>query len=531
MFRLIVTVLIFVNLFFASSVAASDGKEEEMGIFLNAVSICSKENPVKCASFVKKNLSRIKSRKITDRLLFLYAESLFKLGNTTQLKETIGQINAENLTPAERRKFELIKNYFLLLENPEKALEEFVRKWDAFILTIPPQKIPVYIGQAMKIGRCKIGLKFVSHLLSAYPDFVLTPESVFRVAICFYRKGEFKSAFRLFYRIHLLYPTFKSGLIKMYLIHTSLLTGKKIKVVTNPESFLYSLVLAPPSKDVFRIYLDYLTTNFKILNHTLFMKGITTIKIAENYKVNLRKYVTSLFDLHIPHEFGKKNKKELVYLFYNLEKLFGLDLKKLSKRGRSYLFASLVEFLSYEDARRVESSGKLDYSLIPDQTAMYCIFYNLKSLPKEAFNSPRLDSYLKLLYLIRVERSLKKAKEVFFQALKEKKGLNSLPFYLSGFDEADILKFYNGIANFEPEKSNYLNYTFYGLLLYKNGKYDRINDIKSVLYQLNMLDDEDSIAIVNYIQFAVKRRRKSLDTATIQRWMLRIRKELNIATR
>ena len=247
--------------------------------------------------------------------------------------------------------------------------------------------------------------------------------------------------------------------------------------------------------------------------------------------MNLSKYVTSLLDLHIPYEFRKKNKKELVYLFYNLEKLFGLDLKKLSKTGRSYLFASLVEFLSYEDAKRVKGSGKLDYSLIPNQTAMYHIFYNLKSIPEEAFNSPKLDSYLKLLYLTRVERSLKKAKAVFFRALKEKKDLNSFPLYLSSFDEVDILKFYNGIGNFEPEKNNYLNYTFYGLLLYKNGKYDRINDIKSALYQMNMLDDEDSIAIVNYILFAVKRRKKPLDTATVQRWMLRIRKETNIATR
>lgn len=531
MFRLIVIVLILVSFSFISPFAATEEKEEEMGIFLNAISICSKEDPVKCASFVKKNLSRVKSRKITDRLLFLYAESLFKLGNTTQLKETIRQINIENLTSTEKRKFKLIKNYFLLLENPQKALQEFVKNWDNFILIIPPEKIPVYVEQAIKIGKCKIGLKFISHLLSAYPDFVLTPKSVFRVAMCFYRKEDFKSAFRLFYRIYLLYPTFKPRLVKMYLIHTSLLTGENVKVVTDPENFLFSLTLAPPSKDIFKIYLDYLTKKFKILDHTLFMKGIKTIELAKKYRVNLNEYVTLLFNLHIPYEFRKKNKKEIVYLFYNLEKLFGLNLKQLSKRGRSYLFASLIDFLSYEDAKRVKNSGKLDYSLIPNQTAMYYIFFSLKSIPKEAFNSPNLDSCLKLVYLLKVKKDLQEAKKTFFKALKEKKDLNFLPLYLSNFDETNILRFYSGIENFEPAENNYLNFVFYELLLYRNGEYDKIKDMKGAFYQLNMIEDEDSLPIVNYLQFAVKRRKKPIDIATIQRWMLRIRKELNIATR
>jgi len=55
--------------------------------------------------------------------------------------------------------------------------------------------------------------------------------------------------------------------------------------------------------------------------------------------------------------------------------------------------------------------------------------------------------------------------------------------------------------------------------------------MKGVFYQLNMIEDKDSLPIVNYLQFAVKRRKKPIDIATIQRWMLRIRKELNIATR
>ena len=531
MFRSIVVVLILVSFSFISPFAATEEKEEEMDIFLNAVSICSKEDPVKCASFVKKSLSRVKNRKISDRLLFLYADSLFKLGNTTQLKETIRQINVENLTPTEKRKFELIKNYFLLLENPEKALQEFVKNWDNFILIIPPEKIPVYVEQAIKIGNCKIGLKLVSHLLSAYPDFVLTPKSVFQVAMCFYRKGEFKNAFRLFYRIYLLYPTFKPRLVKMYLIHTSLLTGKNVKVATNPENFLFSLTLSPPSKDIFKVYSDYLTKKFKILNHTLFMKGIKTVKLAKKYKVNLNEYVTPLFDLHIPYEFDKKNEKEIVYLFYNLDKFFGLNPKQLSKGGRSYLFASLIDFLSYEDAKRIKDSGKHDYSLIPNQTTMYYIFFSLKNIPEEALNSPNLDSYLKLAYLLKVKKDLQKAKKTFFKALKEKKDLNFLPLYLSDFDETAILRFYNGIENFEPEENNYLNYVLYELVLYRNGKYDKIKNMQKVFYQLNTIGDEDSLSIVNYLQFAVKRKRKFLDIANIQRWMLRIRKELSIATR
>jgi len=531
MFRSIFVVLIIVSLSLTSSFAVSEEKEEEMGIFLNAISICSKEDPVKCASFVKKNLNRVKSRKIFDRLLLLYAESLFKLGNTIQLKETIHQINVENLTPTEKRKFELINNYFLLLENPEKALKEFVENWNSFILIVPPEKIPVYVEYAIKIGKCKIGLKFISYLLSTYPDFVLTPKSVFRVAMCFYRKGEFKSAFRLFYRIYLLYPTFKPRLVKMYLIHTSILTGEDIKVVANPEEFLFSSTLSPPSKDIFKIYLDYLTKKFKVLNHSLFIKGIETVKLAKKYKVNLKEYVTPLFDLHIPYEFKKKNEKEIVYLFYNLDRLFGLNLKQLSKKGRSYLFASLIDFLSYEDAKRVKNSGKLNYSLIPNQTTMYYIFFSLKNIPEEAFNSPKLDSCLKLVYLLKVKKDLQKAKKTFFKALEEEKDLNFLPLYLSKFREADTLKFYSGIEKFEPEENNYLNYVFYELLLYRNGKYDKIKNMQIIFYQLNVIGDEDSLPIVNYLQFAVKRKRRSLDIPNIQRWMLRIRKELSVATR
>ena len=71
MFRSIVVVLILVSFSFISSFATTEEKEEEMGIFLNAISICSKEDPVKCASFVKKSLSRVKTEKsLTDCFFF-----------------------------------------------------------------------------------------------------------------------------------------------------------------------------------------------------------------------------------------------------------------------------------------------------------------------------------------------------------------------------------------------------------------------------------------------------------------------------
>jgi hypothetical protein len=530
MSRTIVIVLALLS-FSVTSHAITEEKEEEMGILLNAISVCSKEEPQKCASFIKRNLNKVRTRKIHDRLLLWYADSLFRMGNTTQLREVVAQINAENLTGKELKKLKLIENYLILLENPQKALEEFLKNWNDFILVIPPEKLAVYVGQSVKTGNCEIGLKFVSHLLSVYPDFVLTPKGVFRVAMCFYRRGKFEKAFRLFYRIHLLYPTFKPRLVKMYLIHTSLLTGEKIKVVTNPENFLFNLTISPPSKDAFRIYLDYLTMKYKILNHELFIKGIRTVKIARSYKVNLNKYVTLLFNLHIPYEFKKKNEKEIVYLFYNLKRLFGLDLKQLSEEGRSYLFASLVDFLSYEDAKKVKSSGKIKYSLIPNQTVMYYTFFKLKNIPEEAFNSPELNTFLKLIYLLKVKKDLKIAKEVFFKAIEEKEDLNSLPLYLSKFKEADIIKFYKGIEKRDPEGNNYLNYIFYEVLLYRNGKYDSIKSRQDILYQLNMVADEESLPIVDYLQFAVKRREKSLDITNIRRWMLKIRRELASATR
>ena len=162
---------------------------------------------------------------------------------------------------------------------------------------------------------------------------------------------------------------------------------------------------------------------------------------------------------------------------------------------------------------------------------MYYIFFSLKNIPEEAFNSPNLDSYLKLAYLLKVKKDLQEAKKTFFKAIKEKKDLNFLPLYLSDFDETAILRFYNGIENFEPEENNYLNYVLYELVLYRNGKYDKIKNMQKVFYQLNTIGDEDSLSIVNYLQFAVKRKRKFLDIANIQRWMLRIRKELSIAAR
>ena len=71
---------------------------------------------------------------------------------------------------------------------------------------------------------------------------------------------------------------------------------------------------------------------------------------GNSYTVNK----TGLFIIKLLKE--GKNEEEIVYLFYNLDKLFGLNLEQLSKKGRSYLFASLIDFLSYEDAKRVKDS-------------------------------------------------------------------------------------------------------------------------------------------------------------------------------
>ena len=261
------------------------------------------------------------------------------------------------------------------------------------------------------------------------------------------------------------------------------------------------------------------------------MKGIRIVRLARKYKVDLNSYVTLLFNLHIPYEFRKRNEKEIVYLFYNLNKLFGLNLKQFSVEGRSYLFASLIDFLSYEDAKKVKSSGKIDYSLVPNQTMMYYTFFKLENIPKEAFNSPELNSFLKLIYLLKVKKDLKTAKEAFFRAMKEKKDLNSIPLYLSNFKETDIIKFYTGIEISDPEENNYLNYIFYEVLLYRSGQYDKIKSRQDILYQLNMIADEESLPIVNYLQFAVKRREKLPEITDIRRWMLKIKKEIASAAR
>lgn len=531
MYRIAFYLIVFLIFPLFSSLALTEENEKEMDILLSAISVCSKEEPVKCASFVKRNLNKVKNDKIHNKLLFLYAESLFRLGNTKQLREVVSKINPQDLTSLEKKKFKLIQNYLLLLEKPEIALKEFERNWDTFIVVSPPEKIYVYTDKAIKLGKCELGFKFVSYLLSVYPDFILTPKSALHVAMCFYKKKDYETSFRLFYRVHLLYPTFRPNLVKMYLIHTSLLTGKRIKVVRNPEEFLFSLTLAPPSKDVFKVYLDYLTRHFKSLNRKLFFRGIETIHLAENFKLNLKNYVTTLFDKYTVYAHKKGRKKEIVYLFYNLKRTFRLNLKKLSKEGRSFLFSSLVDFLSYEDARRVKKSGEVVYSLIPNQTVKYYLFFNMKGAPKEALDSPHLDSVLKTVYLLKVERSIEKAKKCFFRALEERKELNSIPLYLSNFQDGKVIGFYSGMEKSEPTEKNYLNYVFYALLLYKNGNYSKLKGMKSVLYSLNLVGDEDSVSIVNYILFAERMKGKPIDINSVERWILKIKRELDLAAR
>ena len=487
----VVLALVFAVLFFFSPSLFADisEKENEMEIFFEAVSVCSKENPAKCASFIKKHLNKIKSPKLSNRLSFLYAEALFKMGNTLQLRETIEKISTEDLSPLERKKLSLIKNFFLLQEDPEIAFNEFIKNWNSYILVTPIEKIPTYIEKATKIGNCEVGLKFTSYLLLAYPDFPLTPKSAFQAAMCFYRKEKYDKAFGLLYRIYLLYPTFKSNLVKMYLIHSSLLSGKKLKVVPDPESFLFSLTLAPPSKDIFRIYLDFLTRKFRVLDHRLFTRGIKVILMAKKYRINLSSYATYLFDLYVPYEFEKGKTKRIVYIFYNLKRYFGLNLKKLSKKSRSYLFASLIDFLAFEEAKKVENSGKIDYSLVPNRTIVYYSFFNLPDIPKEVINSPMLSNRLKLIYLLKVKKDLIGAKKIFLKALKNKEELNFVPSYVAVFKEKEIAEFYKGIEKFEPTKDNYLNFVLYGLILYRMGEYDKIQKLSNLFYSLRTVSE------------------------------------------
>jgi len=531
-FSLLLSCLLFLFFPLVSFGAPASKKEEEMDIFMEALSICSKEEPQRCASFIKKEKSKIKNPKLSDRLSLLYAEALFKMGNTLQLREALKEISPQNLSATEAKKLLLIKNFLLLSKDPEKALKEFIENWNSFILVIPADKIPYYVKEAVKIGNCKLSQKFTSYLLLAYPDFPLTAKSAFQTAVCFYRKKNYGKAFNLFYRIHLLYPTFKPNLVKAYLLHTSVLLKKKLKVVKDPQNFLYSLILAPPSKDVFKIYLDFLTKKFKTLNEELFSRGITAILTAKKYKVNLENYATFLYDLHVPYEFKKKNEKRIVYLFYNLKEKFKLDTKKLSTKSRSYLFASLVDFLAFEEAKRVKNSGRINYALIPNQTVTYYSFFNLPNAPKEAMNSPSLSERIKLRYLLKVKKNLKDAKKAFFSALKKGEETNFVPSYLAQFKENKIAQFYEGIEKFEPSERNYLNYILYFLSLYRLGEYSKIKKIEPLFYNLRTIADEESLKVVDYIQFATRyKNMTNLDTSAVSRWKRKIKREFQVAPR
>ncbi|MEO2069384.1 MAG: hypothetical protein ABGX27_07730 [Desulfurobacteriaceae bacterium] len=527
--RIALLFLFFVILSF--SAYGKDTKEEEMEIFFEATSICSKESPAKCASFIRKNLDKIKSRKLSNRLLLIYAEALFKMGNTLQLKEAIQKISPQELSTVERKKLSVIRNFLLLQQNPQEALDEFLKNWNSYILTIPVEKISAYVEKATKLGKCNVSLKFTSYLLLAYPDLNLTPKSTFQTAMCFYRKGNYTKAFSLFYRIHLLYPTFKPNVVKMYLIHSSLLARKKLKVVSDPENFLYSLTLAPPSKDAFKVYLDFLTKKFKILNRTLFLRGIRTIIAARKYKINLNDYATSLFSLYIPYEYKKHNYKRIVYLFYNLKRQFGLKAKKLSEEGRSYLFASLIEFLAFEEAKKIKESGKIRYSLIPEQTIIYYSFYNLSEIPEKVLNSPKASNTSKLLYLLKVKKNLKNAKKFFFNALKRQEQLNFVPAYLAHFKEKEIVSFYSGIERFEPTKNNYLNFLLYEIALYRTGSFNRIQRLKDLFYNLRTVADDESTEMADYIRYVAKRRGEKLDLQIISRWLSKLKRGISIASR